>query len=155
MKILLITFLMVSLCLGFVEYKSETITIFKSYFFLNMNSKTKGVIFRSSLIKRGRGTKAPRMGYMIRYKYFISDREYIGSLVNYKSVTINPSGVLDKYPVGASVTVFYDSSAPHHAVLEKTSIGFDFWLHLFVIIICVPLMTVFLLKYVFVDYSKI
>ena len=149
MKKWIIWLLLVGSGLSLSERNYGTFSIAYQKLFSDLDSSTGGIIVRSD---RDRiGNIANYLGYEIDYKYMVQGEEFIGSLVNYKGVIEDAKKVLERYPVDKRVIVYYDSSEPDQAVLEKSSIGRGIWGQLFVIFICVPLLSIIALKYVFVD----
>ena len=143
----LIWFLFVISLLALSEKNFGTFSIISHYVFFDIDSSANGIIIRSDRSKIG--VRVRQLGYEIEYKYIVNGDEYVGSLVNYKGVLEDASAVLEKYPLERKVIVYYDSSAPSQAVLEKSSMGFGIWGQLFVLFICVPLITLISFKYVF------
>ena len=82
---------------------------------------TNGAITASNLqVRYFRGTK----GYYaaIRYRYRVADRDYEGDQISFNRVHAATADawqkVIDEYPVGKDVKVFYDPKNPSTAVLE-------------------------------------
>lgn len=80
----------------------------------------------SSTITTG-SYKNPMLGYEIKYKFSIRNKTYISNKITFKNVgTIDPSFArfyVNKYPVGKSVTVYYDPNNPFFSVLEPKEKG--------------------------------
>lgn len=93
-----------------------------TYYTANIDAKNNAQIIQSE-VRRTPIRKSAR-GYRIKYSYIVNGQEYTSSLVNFSR---NYEGVAYKYhhryPVGAEVVVFYDSSDPSVSVLEKEPIG--------------------------------
>jgi len=63
----------------------------------------------------------------IRYRYRVGDKEYLGTRLSFEAVHLgtqdNWRQVLAPYPLGKTVTVFYDPAHPDVAVLEPGLVG--------------------------------
>lgn len=81
--------------------------------------ETEGTVIESALVRRRGGTSA-----RIRYVYSVHDVKYDNDTVSYSLNTFrNKQGLLDLYPAGKRLPVYYSITDPSHSVLEK---GFSF-----------------------------
>jgi len=78
---------------------------------------TKGEILESGFRTKGDNTSYP----VVKYQYDVNGKTYDGDRIVFGSSADVPSGTLDRYPVGGTVTVFYDPNHPESAVLETAS----------------------------------
>ncbi len=137
--------------IGFLVYESDLHTIKRvhQYFSSNIEENTIGTIVHSeSRIVLG---KVSAKIYFIKYKYSVNNREFIGDLVNYNWPSKDVDLILQKYPVGKDVTVFYDPSKPNFSILENTFLGRDYWF-LFIFIPLVSPLIIWGGYYVFYDW---
>jgi Protein of unknown function (DUF3592) len=73
---------------------------------------------QSSAQTERRFRPALRFEYIVRRKRYISARRVMGDTPSYNSVAAAVA-VIEKYPMGKSVTVFYNPANPKDAVLEE------------------------------------
>ncbi len=107
------------------------LTILWTYLTTNYDSKTTGNIVLSTSRLQGGGRYGGGIScrYNIRYTYEVNKVLYLGNMVNlgpHKESGNCGKGakiVLDKYPTGKEVTVYYDSASPEKSLLEN--IGID------------------------------
>lgn len=76
-----------------------------------------------STIKSSRSSKGgTTYGADIHYTYAVSDNKYIGDKVTFGDISTSDSNdarqILNRYPVGKAVNVFYNPNNPAEAVLE-------------------------------------
>jgi hypothetical protein len=87
-------------------------------------STTEGIVEKSDTVysrsdNRGRKSRSAEMSY----RYSVGDKKYTSSLISHA----DPKGqlnesvdvILNRYPVGKNVVVFYDATDPTIAVLER------------------------------------
>ncbi len=106
------------------------IRILWTYLSTNYDSKTTGnIVLSTSRLKSGGKYSGIRCRYDIRYTYEVNEVLYLGDKVKLRSH--KESGhcgegakkVLEKYPAGKEITVYYDSTSPEKSLLEN--IGID------------------------------
>ncbi len=136
MKYFLISFLLILFSFTWSEFHSGFLTQLYIYNFSDLDSEVEGEIIKS----KWRQGKFLKNSYYVKYTYQVDGRTFIGTLVNFKAPSDGADEVLNSYPLGKLVTVFYDTASPEHAVLEKTSLGFKNWTHIFLIIVVIPSM---------------
>jgi len=96
----------------------------KGSYLINTNalSKTAGTIRSSGIIRKNGSKTGTTYHYLIDYEFRVNDRIYRSD-----QVTFAPTGTKDrgfaeeyigKYPVGKSVTVFYEEGNPSFSALE-------------------------------------
>lgn len=117
---------------GMSEYAAGTFSTIRDYSFSNLDKTTSGIITKSEVEIVGRWGSA---GYDIRYEYVIDYKTYSNSQVDYSTKT-DFDDKLKKYPLGKKVTVYYDSEKPHYSTLEKKTLGFHIYGHLFALLFC-------------------
>ena len=64
---------------------------------------------------------------VVRYSYPVMGKEYTGERISFAVRTSNPrpaSQIIDRYPAGSSVMVYYDPADPTRSVLERTGGNF-------------------------------
>ena len=94
-----------------------------SIFNLSMGSSstnwptTEGQILESEFKTKGDSTSYPG----VKYQYDVNGKTYDGERIVFGSAADLPRGTLDRYPVGGTVTVFYDPNDPESAVLQTAS----------------------------------
>jgi hypothetical protein len=109
---------------GMSEYSGGTFSTISDYVTSNPTSQAAGVITQSDYKLIGRwGATA----HDIRYRYTVKNREFSGSRVDYRSKTNDYAKVLQKYPLGRQVTVYYDPSRPRSSTLERSALGFHIY----------------------------
>lgn len=85
---------------------------------------------------------------IVRYLYYVDDQEYSFDQVNPLKLGRGQKKyaqrVLDKYPMDAKVTVYYNPSDPKSAVLEPGTIAGNYWIPLIGLIIFLAPLTNFL-----------
>jgi len=92
--------------------------------FMSLRSRnyleTEGTVIESTLVRTRKGGTNAR----IRYAYSVNDVKYDNDTVSY-SLTIlrDKHALLDHYPLGKRVPVYYSITDPSYSVLEK---GFSF-----------------------------
>jgi hypothetical protein len=105
------------------------LTILGTYLTSNYDSKTTGNIVQSTSRLQGGRPGGTSCRYYIRYTYEVNKVLYFGDMVNLgPHVERGHCGkgakkVLEKYPAGKVVTVYYDSTSPENSLLEN--IGMD------------------------------
>lgn len=92
--------------------------------FMNLRSRnyleTEGTIIESSLVRTRKGGTNAR----IRYVYSVNNVKYDNDTVSYSLTMLrDKDDLLDLYPVGKPVPVYYSITDPSYSVLEK---GFSF-----------------------------
>jgi len=93
---------------------------------------TQGEIL-SSDIKYYSNSKGHTYGASVTYSYTVDKRFYRSNQISFGSYSGSYSHaqeVLNRYPKGALVPVFYDKSSPDNAVLEK-GVGFGAYIALY------------------------
>lgn len=113
------------------ETTSGAFSTLRDYVFSNPDSETTGLIITSKISRPIRS----RPIYTIRYTYTANYIEYISAQVNYTGKNRDAYKVVEKYPVGKQVTVYYDSTKPQYAILEKTSLGTGLCIHVIAIVL--------------------
>ena len=84
-------------------------------------SSTTGTVTLSTIDVHKSGTRNSTPYPVVRYSYQVMGREYEANKIM-PGAEIGGSGaqkVIDHYPVGAQVMVYYDPQNPYEAVLEK------------------------------------
>ena len=80
-------------------------------------TSTQGVIVVSKIGRSSRGlSEFPR----IEYSYKVNGVRYIGNEIDFGQWSYDIPHYLSLYPVGRSVSVYYDPAAPKDAVLSKS-----------------------------------
>lgn len=88
-------------------------------------STTQGEITKSDLRREASIESTNSLYYPdVEYKYEFLDTEYIGQRISFGgetgySMRSKTEEILEKYPVGQSMTVYYDPNEPEEAVLER------------------------------------
>ncbi len=75
----------------------------------------------TSKLEMQQGNKGPTYSARITYDYQVKGRHYDGSRLAFGALSSSmgyEQGILDRYPVGGKVRVYYDRSDPAEAVLE-------------------------------------
>jgi len=86
-------------------------------------SSTVGTVTLSTIDVRKSGNRNSIQYPVVHYSYQVMGREYAANKIM-PGPEIGGSGaqkVLDRYPVGTQVMVFYNPQNPHDAVLEKNA----------------------------------
>jgi len=114
--------------IGFLVYEGDNHTIKKvyQYFLSNIEESTIGTIVESKR-KLVIGRVISKRIYFIKYKYSVDSTEFLGDLINYNLPSEDVDLILQNYPVGKKVTVYYDASNPNYSILEKTFLSKDYW----------------------------
>ena len=112
------------------EASTGTFSTIKDYLLSNIDRQTDGVIIRSRIRHLRWGSTT----HYIRYAYTVNNRDYIGSKFNFGVKSFSPEDIVRKHPEGKAVTVYYDSSNPHYAVLEKSPLGAHIYIQVILII---------------------
>jgi len=96
-----------------------TISTIRDYVLSNPNELTTGVITESKI---NRYLKRWQKGYDIGYEYSVNNIIYIGHQINYSDKRTDPEKMIQKYPLGTKVTVYYDARLPKYSTLEKSTL---------------------------------
>jgi hypothetical protein len=90
--------------------------------------QAEGAISHSAVLQRMQqssdSTNAATYKADVTYRYKVQGRDYSSeriSLADFSSSTGRAQGIVDRYPDGATVTVYYNPANPSHAVLERGS----------------------------------
>ncbi len=106
---------------------------------------TDGEIISSSFNFHMGTNSAPGYRYSVKYKFKAHEQEYISNNVNFGSKILKDKNrakeLVDKYPAGKQVTVYYEKNNPKFSALEPTKnantqfiiISFFFIILLFVV----------------------
>ncbi len=82
--------------------------------------RTEGTVIESALVTTRKGGTSAR----IRYVYSVNDVKYDNDTVSYSLTLLrDKQGLLNLYPAGRRVPVYYSITDPSYSVLEK---GFSF-----------------------------
>ena len=126
-----------------------TYTVFSTYLFANFDSRTKGDVVEAKMWHSSTYRSGGRYDYKIEYHYTVEDKKYIGSLVRLERQSW-PSGdrqiveeLLEKYPLGDEITVYYDSAKPEFSILEPVGLSRNFVLQHIFFLVAVPSMVWF------------
>ena len=109
----------------FYDISAHTVRTYIKYLLSDIDQNIEGVITKSRLGTIPRGTKF----YDIEYEYQVDGVYYKSSMVAFSERTKNPRDVVEKYPEGKRVMVFYDSSRPNIAILEQRGLGYEIIWH--------------------------
>ena len=115
------------------EYNAGTFSSIWDYIVSDLDGETMGTITKSEIKIVGRwGVGA----YDIRYAYTVNNIEFTGSQVNYDSKTSRYEEMVQKYPLGSKVIVYYDSSKPKYSTLEKVVLGVGAYFQIIAVVSC-------------------
>ena len=92
---------------------------------------TEGVISHSAVLTQmrqasGTSSSPPTYKADVAYRYKVQGRDYSSeriSLMDISSTAGHAQGIVDRYPDGASVTVYYNPGDPSDALLERGTTG--------------------------------
>lgn len=129
------------------EASSRTFSTIWDYIYSSPDSLTQGVVTRSDFIKIvNRGDRSH-----FSYYYTVNNKLHFGHRISYgPSYGLNtspPHVMKKKYPVGKKITVYYDPTKPEYSILEKTTLGFDVYWKIILLLISFPLLSVLLRRY--------
>ena len=83
---------------------------------------TDAVVESARVVEQAEANEKRLFRAAIRYRYQVGDTRYSGERVSYDMAPSPQPGIaraiVERYPAGASVKVFYDPSDPSRAVLE-------------------------------------
>ena len=88
-------------------------------------SQTHGTVITSRVVSRRMGNRQSHTDLthtpFVEYEYQVNDRKYCGSriMIGGGQSEVELEGVLNRYPLGASVVVFYNPADPQQAVLQR------------------------------------
>jgi hypothetical protein len=118
------------------------------YYFSNLDSETEGVIVVSEGTNYNTMRSLGPYMYEVEYSYYVQDqsRMYRNNIVKYDIRDKEVDRILENYPLGKKVTVYYDSDSPFWAVLEKgTYLPSTIFIKCIVILLVSPLVGLFIL----------
>jgi len=124
------------------EFYAGVVSSFFHYVVADLDSETTGLITISELKSAPRSVRY----YYIRYTYEIDGVKYFSTIVDYNDKTFRASETVRQYYPGQEVRVYYDSSLPFLAVLNKTPLSLEISIRM-ALSFCVFLL--FLLREVF------
>lgn len=78
---------------------------------------TRGTVL-SSTVQVTNGNRSRHEKPLVLYRYQVAGSEFQGNRVRLRRVTDPATQVVDRYPAGARVEVFYDPANPAASVLE-------------------------------------
>jgi len=147
------TILVAAFLLSFVELTLGTLTVLKTYLSADYNSSTTGEIIKSDMwyISGGRYGWGGRYAYNIRYLYEVKNITYEGKFIRLDNHSepdkADAQRTISRYPLGKTVTVYYDIRSPKYSVLENKGLSFEILARLLFIIIVSPIVGWLLCKW--------
>ena len=111
-------------------------------------SSTVGTVTFSAIDVRKSGNRNSIQYPVVRYSYQVMGREYEANKIM-PGPEVGGSGaqkVVERYPVGAQVTVFYDPNYPSNALLERGMPGYIKWLWVILVFLDMFLITAAIIR---------
>lgn len=123
----------ISGCLFLFNLNNGNLTKIYSHYFANLDSETRGVMERSTVVNSGRSGVRPD----IEYAYEVAGRRFKSRQISlledadffsWNGAREYAHAVVSAYPEGSEVTIYYDSRQPGISVLEITALGWSPWM---------------------------
>jgi hypothetical protein len=116
--------------LGFVvisQVSNNTLTTLWDYVVSDPKGSANGVVIVSKLNVLRWGITT----YDIRYQYVVSGQAYVSSQIDYNTKGVDAEGMVERYPVGKEVVVYYDVAKPKYSTLLNDGLGVGVYKQLF------------------------
>jgi hypothetical protein len=104
------------------EFFCETFSTVINYWTVDLDGTTTGVVTKSEKTLSN-GGRISVLTYDIEYEYRVDGSRYRSSRVVHGRSDENPYKILDRYPSGKEVIVYYDSARPEFSLLELSGLS--------------------------------
>ena len=125
-RVTLVSLVAILCALAFTELSHANISQIRAFLFSNLDASTEGKIIEAKSWRQ-KGKYTSSYHYRAWYSYEVDGKAYVGNLIHlgpHRSETeLRAKGVVAKYPIGASVVVYYDSKTPSYSLLDKSESG--------------------------------